>query len=332
MIDLSLLPMPEVVETLDFEVILRARKARYLSLYPVDQQEAVAAVLTLESEPVTKMLQENAYREMVLRQRINDAAKASLLAYANGTDLENRAADFGVERLVITPANPDSVPPTAAVMELDDALRYRAQLALEGLSVAGSTGAYEFRALSASANIAAVSVDSPTFQAAEVSAAVRAQLPANAIVLVCDYAAGLTNPLPGDVSLTVLPVANGTLAPASLVASVLDALSAEDVRPITDRPRAQLGQPVDFSIVATLELERGPSAAVVSAAADSALAKTIAKARDLEGELARSAIYAALHVPGVARVVLTQPPADILCDKRQYPNCTAINLTKVIPA
>jgi phage-related baseplate assembly protein len=108
------------------------------------------------------------------------------------------------------------------------------------------------------------------------------------------------------------------------------ALSAEDVRPITDRPRSQLGQPTNFSISAVLELLDGPSSVPVLAAANAGLAAAVAAARQLEGEMSLSAIYAALHVSGVRRVVLTQPTADVICDKRHYPNCTAITVTGAV--
>lgn len=72
-ITLSQLPQPDVIEVLDYEVILAERKAYLVSLYPADQQAALAATLALDSEPITKLLQENAYRELILRQRINEA-------------------------------------------------------------------------------------------------------------------------------------------------------------------------------------------------------------------------------------------------------------------
>ena len=37
-IDLSQLPSPDVVETIDYETLLAARKARFVSLYPADEQ------------------------------------------------------------------------------------------------------------------------------------------------------------------------------------------------------------------------------------------------------------------------------------------------------
>ncbi|EOV7032892.1 baseplate assembly protein, partial [Yersinia enterocolitica] len=84
-IDLSLLPPPFVVEELDYEILLAERKATLISLYPEEQRTAVARTLSLESEPLVKLLQENAYREVILRQRVNDAARAVMVAYAVGS-------------------------------------------------------------------------------------------------------------------------------------------------------------------------------------------------------------------------------------------------------
>ncbi len=326
MIDLSLLPPPDVIESLEFETLYQ----EVLSAFREQMGDQWTA--QLESDPIVKLLEVAAYQQMLGRARVNAAAKASLLAYAKGGDLDNRAADYGVQRLVLVAANPDAVPPVAEVLEGDEALRYRTRLSLEALSVAGSRGAYEYHGLSASAEIAGVSVDSPTFIGVEVSAAVKAQLPADAIVLVCDYAAGLANPLPGDVSLSVLPRVDAITPGVDLVAGVQTALSAETVRPLTDRPRTQLGQPVNFSVVAALEVEAGPSPTVVRAQARTNLDMAIAEARRLEGQLSLSAIYAALHVPGISKVTLVQPVEGVSCNKRQYPHCIAIQLTaKVAP-
>lgn len=321
MIDLSLLPPPDVVESLDFETLYQ----EVLGIYRAHMGDQWTALL--ESDPVVKLLEVMAYREMVMRARVNAAAKASLLAYAKGADLENRAADYGVQKLTVRPANPDAVPPVTALMESDEALRYRTRLSLEALSVAGSSGAYEYHALSASAELVHVSVDSPRFSGAAVPAAVKAQLPAGAIVVVCDYDAGLANPLPGDVSLAVLAGPSSTVPQAQLVAIVSKALSAEDVRPVTDRPRVQGGIPTDFKVEAVLWVEDGPDPDVVLATAKASLEAAIADARRLEGQLPVSAIYAALHVTGISRVDLAKPVEGVVCDKRHYPRATAIALT-----
>lgn len=326
MIDLSLLPPPDVVETLDFEALYQ----EVLGIFRSHMGNQWTAVLA--SDPMVKLMENMAYREMLLRARVNAAAKASLLAYAKRADLDNRAADYGVQRLTIRAADPDAVPPVDAVMEGDEELRYRTRLSLEALSVAGSSGAYEYHALTASAELANVSVDSPRFSGVALDAAVKALLPAGAIVVVCDYDAGLANPLPGDVSLAILPRTDSTTLPEQLVTTVQAALSAESVRPVTDRPRVQTGAPTDFKVQAVLHVEAGPDPAVVKASARQGLDAAIAEARRLEGQLPLSAIYAALHVTGISQVDLVHPAAGVVCDKRHYPNCTSIALTTQVAA
>ncbi|NUV21848.1 hypothetical protein MS6204_00731 [Escherichia coli] len=136
-IDLSQLPAPQIVDVPGFETLLAERKAEFVALHPKDEQEAVIRTLELESEPATKLLQENAYRELLLRQRINEAAQAVMVAYAMGGDLDQLAANYNVTRLTVTPADNDAVPPVAAVMESDEALRLRVLQPLKGFLLRG---------------------------------------------------------------------------------------------------------------------------------------------------------------------------------------------------
>lgn len=92
-IDLSQLPAPQIIEVPDFESLLAERKEALIALYPADEQAAMRRVLALESEPVVKSLQENTYREILLRQRINEAAQAVMVAYAIGSNLDQQAAE-----------------------------------------------------------------------------------------------------------------------------------------------------------------------------------------------------------------------------------------------
>lgn len=148
-IDLTQLPAPNVVELIDFEQILAERKAYAVGLWPADEQAEIAARLALESDPLTKLLEENAYRETVLRQRVNEASLANLLAYAKGADLDQLAGNFNVQRLVIQEADAAAIPPIPQILETDDSLRERAQMAWEGLSTAGPRNSYIFHARSA---------------------------------------------------------------------------------------------------------------------------------------------------------------------------------------
>ena len=152
-VDLSRLPAPAVVELLSYEQILAAMLA------DLRDRDPQFTALT-ESDPAFKLLQVCAYREMLVRQRCNEAARAVMLAYAIGTDLDHLGALLGVTRLQLDPGDPiNSIPPT---MESDTEFRRRIQLAPEGFSVAGPEGAYIFHALSADPDVLDASATSPT--------------------------------------------------------------------------------------------------------------------------------------------------------------------------
>jgi phage-related baseplate assembly protein len=293
-IDLSQLPAPQIVDVPDFETLLAERKAAFIALYPADEQTAVARTLALESEPITKQLQESTYREVLLRQRINEAAQAVMVAYALGGDLDQLAANYNVNRLTVTPADNDAVPPVAAVLESDDALRLRVPAAFEGLSVAGPTAAYEFHARSADGRVADASA---------------------------------TSPAPADVVLTVLSREGDGTADNELLAVVGKALNSESVRPVADRLTVRSAEIIPYRVEATVFLYPGPEAEPVMAAAKASLQNYIASQTRLGRDIRRSALYAALHVEGVQRVELASPLADVVLDKTQAASCTHWNVT-----
>lgn len=293
-IDLSQLPAPQIVDVPDFETLLAERKAEFVALHPKDEQEAVIRTLELESEPATKLLQENAYRELLLRQRINEAAQAVMVAYAMGGDLDQLAANYNVTRLTVTPADNDAVPPVAAVMESDEALRLRVPAAFEGLSVAGPTAAYEFHALSADGRVADASA---------------------------------TSPAPAEVVLTVLSREGDGTAEKDLLDVVEKALNSENVRPVADRLTVRSAEIIPYRVEATIFLYPGPEAEPVMAAAKASLQKYIASQTRLGRDIRRSAIFAALHVEGVQRVELASPLADVVLNKTQAASCTQWSVT-----
>lgn len=286
-IDLSQIAPPSVVETIDYEAILAAMIADL-----VDRLPSFSALV--ESDPAYKILEVAAYRETILRQRINDASRAVMLAYAAGADLDNLAAFFGVTRLTITAADPTATPPVAAVYETDDDLRRRAQLSLEGFSTAGPSGAYIFHALSASSDV---------------------------------LDASATSPEPGSVLVAVLSRTGDGTAGSGLLATVDAALNDEDVRPLCDGVSVVSAEIVDYTIEAELKFLPGPDTSTVLAAAQAA-AEAYADAQHRLGlSVTLSGIYAALHQSGVARVDLTAPTANITTTETQASWCSSITVT-----
>lgn len=287
-LDLSALPAPQVLESLDFEELYQGKLGTF-RLYMGDNWTA-----NLESDPVVKQLELAAYRDMQLRARVNDAAKALLLAHAKSTDLDHLAANVSLSRLVIQAADPLAVPPVEEVKESDDALRERVQLAYEGLTTAGPRNSYILHARNASALVADASAESP---------------------------------LPARVTVTVLSLdGNGTATPA-LLATVAASLNDEDVRPLGDRVTVQSAQVLPYRIDAVLHMKGpGPESDASLAEAERKLAAWINPRKRLGVEVARSAIDAQLHVAGVARVELANWQ-DLAPTMAQAAFCTGYSVT-----
>lgn len=287
-IDLSLLPPPDVIETIDYETILAAMLADLRG-----RDGSFTALV--ESDPAYKILEVAAYREVNLRQRVNDAARAVMIAYALKADLDNLGALFDVERLIITPADNTQTPPVPAVYESDANFRRRILLAMEAISTAGASGSYIYHALSVSADVKDAAVDSPS---------------------------------PGEVVLAVLSADGSGIPDADLLAAVAAAVNADDVRPLTDHVTVQAATLSEYSITAVLTLKSGASAELVRAAAAQAVAVYAESQHRLGATVALSGIYAALHQPsGVVKAELSSPVADIEATPFQAPYCTAITVT-----
>lgn len=277
-IDLSTLPAPAVVETLSFETILaemladlRARDATFDAL--------------VESDPAYKVLEVAAFRETIVRARVNDAAKAVMLPYAVGANLDNLAALLGVTRKLLVAANPAAFPPTPAVYELDADLRYRVQLAMEGTSTAGPVGSYLFHALKV-ATVKDVAVAGPPTVAA------------------------------GNVRVTVLSrnATHSHGASTAEVDAVNAVLNSDDVRPLTDAVTVQAATMVSYRVNVTLYVLAGWDATVAKATAEANINAYALGVRRVGADVRVSGIYGAAFVAGVERVVLNNHAGAITDD------------------
>ena len=284
-IDLSRLPPPDVIEPLDYETLLAATLARLRSAFP-DYVES-------EADPAYKTLESNTYERLLDRQRVNDAARQAMLAFATGSNLDHLAALLGVARQMVTPADPDAIPPVAAVYETDERLRLRAQLAPAAISTAGPVSSYRFHTLSADARVLDAAVASPAA---------------------------------GSVMVTVLSREGNGTAPQELLDAVEAALNDESVRPLGDVLTVQSATIVEYQVTAELTIGSGPDAAAVLAAARQAAEAYVATARRIGLTIPLSAIYAALHVAGVTAVSLSSPAADVAVGAAEASYATAVTV------
>ena len=286
-LDLSRLPAPLVLEPLDFEALYQEALTDFRALMGGNWSAA------LESDPVVKLLEKAAYDKMMSRARINDAAKALLLAFARDSDLDHLAAHYNVKRLLVVAADPGAVPPIEAQYESDDSLVERTLFAFEGLSIAGPRDAYVFHAMSADGRVADARVGSPS---------------------------------PAIVEVSILSRIGDGVASEDLLEVVREALSDEDVRPLGDRVIVRSAGLIGYRIEAVLYLYPGPEIELILAEARSSLDRYINTQRRLGRDIRRSAIHAALHVSRVQRVELVHPVADVVVLDHQAANCTGFSV------
>jgi len=284
-VDLSRLTAPDIIDRHDFETIYAHAVAHF-------KAELLAHGIAYEerdSDPVAKLLQTFAYFAQLLRQRVNEAARAVMPAYAVGADLDNIAALFGIMRQVVTPANPELGTP--AVMESDSEFRRRMVLAPEGYSVAGPIGAYVFHALTSHPDVLDASAESPS---------------------------------PGRVVVSLLSRSGNGAAPPHVIDAAASYLNADTRRPLTDHVTVQAAEIVEYIVDYDLRTFTGPDAGVVHAASRAKVHAYVAESHRLGRDVTRSALFAAAHVEGVQNIVLNSPPHDIPITRAQAPYCTAV--------
>ncbi|EBZ2215074.1 baseplate assembly protein [Escherichia coli] len=291
-INLSDLPVPDAIVVPDASVIFGAWLARLRELDP----EFDALV---ESDPAYKQGEVTAFQLTLAFQRVNDAVRAVFLASAQNADLDQIGAAFNVERMEIVPANPDTVPPTDAVMEEDDAFRERIQLSWSQLNTAGARNAYRFHARSADEDV----LDADAYGPEEHGRA-------------------------GEVDVYVLSREGNGTASEALLDAVSARLNADEIRPLTDFVTVKSAIINDYTVTAELEIPDGPDAGEVLENAKNTLMSYTRLANRINGMVPLSAIYAALQQTGVARVILSSPRADIEPATGTAPRCAAVNVTR----
>ena len=179
--------------------------------------------------------------------------------------------------------------------ESDDDLRARVVLAPAAFSTAGSAAAYKFWALSTGPWVADAYV---------------------------------TSPAGGQVQVSVLTTAG--VPTLSQLAAVTAKLSGTTVRPVTDTVTVVAANPLAFSIVADLTILSGYDPATVIAAATAAAQALVAKRSATLGlDVTQDQVRAALFVPGVYSIALSQPATNVTAGPGDFCSCTGITVTNV---
>lgn len=205
-LDLSRLPPFSVVHPA-FEAILAERLASLAARMVA--QGLDPATLQYESDPLVQLEQEDAYREFLNLQAVNDAARSNSLAFAKGEKLDHIAATFyahiGVRRLTG-----------------EDDARFRRRIALAPEAASPFTpGAYTFAALTVGLDVAdarPLNYASGLVQPGEILLSILPAPGVNAADLVARVGAALAaRPIQALTDTVIVQAAPITVAPVSAV-------------------------------------------------------------------------------------------------------------------
>ena len=309
------LPFPDVIELLDYEAILAELKRQFNALQPnlINEngkavvlaaelieltngekfwkvpfnKEAGLFYLNLESDPDVRLLEISAYRELLLRQRVNDASLAVFAAYAKGNDQDELFKIFGLQRLLIKEAT-DKEP---AIYESDEEFRRRYALALDKFTTAGSEKSYEYHGLSSHAQVKDISVVSPA---------------------------------PTESNVNVLSRIDNGFSNDDLLNAVESTL--REIRPNSELVHVRSAEIIEYEINISVIFNYGPSPNPVIAQIQNNLKAYVDKYHRLGADIEQSAISAESHLAGVHRVEFNMN-LPIRCERHQAPFCTNINVS-----
>lgn len=319
---LNQLAEPEIVKVEQFETLLEEFKAETLAYIQARDPEKAARVaesLENDGELLSLLLQAMTVRLQTHERRWNARIKQMLAWWAEGSNLDARLADMGLERRVISEGNPNAFPPVPAEEESDADARIRYYLAPHA-PAAGSRLQYRREAMTLGER-ATVTVEAPTANQVVVTYTFGADSMAAKV-----KDANGRQTAPGQVAVTVLARAGDGAPTADLLEAVRRHFARDDVRPETDLVTVQAAEILRYRIRAIVYINTGPDAALTKGQAEAALAAYAGERHILEGYVDPSRIDYVLHAAGAERLELLEPLAPIECTASQAPYCEGVEI------
>jgi phage-related baseplate assembly protein len=331
-IDLSKLPPPLIVENISYERILADLKADFMARMTQEYPDYVLAA----ADPASKLLEASAFREVRLRQRVNDGVKECMLAFSEASNLDHIAAFTNIERETYDDIDPLT---NKQRKESDASLRSRSLLSFDRYSTCGAFAAYIFQAKKVGTklklfdayayssedygpknkfkvNISLFFEDEKSFE--DYSSRLQTifdQEKTEGKVL--DYILGDESEGRVNVSLLFEDQPLGDILKGEAlkefgprVAQIRNHLLSSEVKPLTDRVSVFPVQVVDVPIEASIFIPLGVDKEIIKRSAVASLRKYAAGKYRVGADIPISGLHAALFVPNVNRVVIDNLTID----------------------
>jgi phage-related baseplate assembly protein len=291
-IDPALLPTPTLVNTPEFETLFQQTIAIFMQMSP-NYAYFVAA------DPIAQELRCFALAQMHLFALLNDRAKATLLFFASGQDLDGWGQNNLVTRMVVQAEDLTANPPVPLIMESDARYRDRIQDALVAYSSAGPPEHYRFAAMSADVRVKDAVVYSP-------------DLP------------NFLN-MGGRVSIVILSTEQNGVPSLDLLSIVRTAVRDKGVKVVSDIVEVEPAtiRPVDID--ANITLERDAPVDLL-ASLEASLRAQFADKQVLGWDCPRSWIIRTLSPDGVYETALNTPSVTPNIKPNEFPFINSVNL------
>lgn len=350
------LPFPNIIEELSYDEISSNIKKLFLKLLNDDE------IALLESDNYSCLLEALAYREMILRARINSSIKAMLLPYSAGSDLDNVVSIYGITRLkgakplakvrfeLSAPRDSDVVIPKDLVILSSNA--DRAVLKDELIIPEGGkevSGVMELDRYEKTSDIRCEYIQTPlpfllnAKQESKFSGGSDAEsdeaLRKRALLSLkrfstagskgaYEYHAYSANAKVEDVSVKnggagIVNVYIKSDGSDAVLDDVRKALNDEKARPLTDLVNVANANVIETKIKAVVELVDLSNQGMV----DKIIKSEIKKSFKIGEDLNLSYLYRCLHQAGVYRAKILFPTSDILADEKSFIKISSIDIT-----
>lgn len=323
------IPAPAVLAVSGFEAVLANIKdiilERVKAMRP-DDVGAVAETLENDAEIASIIAQACALVVVNRERRLNDKIRQILLLWAKGSNLDARAAEFGIARQVIKAGNPAAYPPIPDEMESDIDLLTRCLLAPFGFATTGSALAYRFHLMTLGSkpkitvttpqpNRVVVTYDFPTSsRSGEVK----------------DAQAIMAEPESGLVDCWLLSRAGNGVPSDDLLAYAQEYMNRPDVALVSDVVRLRKATIRNYAIRLKLHGSNSPGGIIDPAPVKAELEAYAEGARLLKGSIDPGRLYAIAHTQQtVVRVEVLEPLAPLVCVNGEAPYCTGVQVEVV---
>ncbi|WED23077.1 baseplate J/gp47 family protein [Vibrio sp. JC009] len=317
---------PEAFQVPDFETLLKSYidyAVEYCAESDEDKARLLRESLENDSELLAQITQAFITKRQAEIREQNYQALQMFRKYVTETDMVDMLAmQYGLKRQVLVPEDDSVYPPIPAVMESDEDLLRRFDLAPYQFHTTGTRLGYKFHSLTLDER-PLITIDSQ-----DNVITMRYEFPTDVISNpVKDAEPRMLEPNSGKVEIAVLSreTENG-LPSAGLLDRVKRYLTRDDIGQETDEITTKSAVIKNYQIHVDLYTGGDPNHYVTQEQAEEAAWSFAKQMHRLETTIDREEVGHVFYALGAKRAKVVKPAADVVCSWDEAPYCTEVKI------